>query len=380
MIYLDNHATTQCDPRVVCEMLPYFDEFFGNPASNHSYGEISAEAVNKSIKQISGFINCNDAEIVITSGATESNNLAILGITNGKLSSTGWKKKIVTTKIEHKSVLGPYNELERLGWVIEYLAIDNDGLVDLDKAKQVIDDNTYLVSVQLANSEIGTIQPISSLTEFTRLRGAFFHCDASQAVGKIEVDVMKLGVDFLSLSGHKFYGPKGIGALYIREGLKNSITPIMFGGNTVLRPGTPPVPLIVGLSSACNLCKDFIVENIKIAQYRDLFEEIILAGIPNSTVNGAKKNRLPNNSNITFPIIEAELLMLNLPEIIMSTGSACESGSIEPSKVLLNIGIAYDEAYCTIRFGFGRFTSIENVKDAANSIVQTYNILLQSFK
>ncbi|SDF13023.1 cysteine desulfurase [Mucilaginibacter pineti] len=375
MIYLDNHATTSCDPRVVEQMLPFFTDNYGNPSSDHHFGLAAAEAVNKATEQISLLIGGRKEEIIITSGATESINLAIIGITNNRLKKTGKKNKIVTTRIEHKAVLMPIAYLETQGWVVDYLPVDDTGLIDLTEAEKIIDDNTYLISVQLANSEIGTIQPLAALAALSKSSGAFFHCDASQGIGKVIVNVDELGIDFLSFSGHKIYGPKGVGILWIKDGLKRLLNPIMFGGGALgsIRPGTLPVPLIVGLGAACQLLNEcFDKENSKTMQLRDLFEKILVEKISGLIINGAKNNRLSNNSNITFPNVDAEMLLGNLPDLVMSTGSACESGSIEPSRVLTELGISSEAAFNTIRVGFGRFNTLDQTNFAAEEIIKAY--------
>jgi cysteine desulfurase len=376
IIYLDNHATTPCDPRVVETMLPYFTQYFGNSSSPHLFGNTAAEAVKNARTFVASLIAANDEEIIFTSGATESNNLAILGTINQFVKLGGHPQRIVTTSIEHKSVFEPYQHLAKSGWDVIILPVDKYGVIKLEAAEKAINEETLLVSVQLANSEIGTIQPVNEVVKLARKYGALVHSDASQAVGKIPIDVGALGVDLLSFSGHKMYGPKGIGALWVKGGVKQlPISPLFTGGNQEwgLRPGTLPVPLIVGFGIACKLCQENqIEESKKICLLRDSLESQLLTIIENLQINGSKENRLPNNSNITFFNIDAEALLANLPNLAISTGSACESGSLEPSKVLLSIGLSYEDAFCTLRFGLGRFTTQNEVNLAVTSIVDAH--------
>lgn len=379
MIYLDNHATTVCDPLVLEAMIPYFLKNYGNSASNNFFGEISANAVERAKGQLGNLLSCPADELTFTSGATESINIVILGLCNYAHSKGLHRRKILTTEIEHKAVLSPLNELKKSGWEVSFLPVDSKGMVIISEAKKLIDEDIFLISVQLANSEIGTIQPIAELAELTREKGVFFHCDASQGIGKVHVSVDDLGIDFLSMSAHKIYGPKGVGALWMRGGFKKILQPIMFGGNAVnnIRPGTQPVPLIVGLGKACEILQENMEkENDRIQSLRDFFEQSILDQIPEIVINGAQNSRLVNNCSITFPDIDGEMLLLNLKDIVASTGSACESGSIEPSRVLLAIGVSTDAAYQTIRFGFGRFNTLNEVESAAEQIVSEYRKLI----
>jgi cysteine desulfurase len=375
VIYLDNHATTPCDPHVVDCMAPYFTSLYGNPSSGHYFGQESDDAIKVAIKQVNTLIKGDYGDLIITSGATESNNLAILGVTKSFKPGSGKSRKIVTTLIEHKSVLAPIASLAEEGWKVEFIPVGPTGRIDIGEAKKIIGEDTFLVSLQLANSEIGSIQPLAEIAAIAISSGTFTHCDASQAIGKIDIDVEALGIDFLSISAHKFYGPKGIGALWIKQGLKHSLRPIMFGGGSPgsLRPGTLPVPLIIGLGSACELIN--IEEAIKIGQLRNLFENLLLKRIPGIIINGNRDHRLPNNSNLTFPDVDAEMLLANLPGLIASTGSACESGSIEPSRVLIAIGLTGDAAYSTIRIGIGRFNTESEIIAAADQISDAYNRL-----
>jgi cysteine desulfurase len=378
MIYLDNHATTPCDPAVIKAMARELRLFVGNPASSHQSGELSSARVQEGMKYIAEIIRGDADEIVITSGATESNNIAILGFANGESEFLRRRKKIVTTKIEHKSVLAPIQHLKELGWEIEYLTLQQDGSVDLEKSAAIIDDKTAIVSIQLANSEIGTIQPVNAIAKLAKSVGAIVHCDAAQAVGKIPINVNDLSIDLLSFCGHKLYGPQGIGALWIHRGLEKFLSPLFFGGGkATMRPGTIPVSLVVGFGRACELAvHNFDEDYKKILGFRNRFEKLLQQSLPRIIINGSN-NRLPNNSNITFPQTDAEALLAQAPDIMASTGSACESGSIEPSRVLTAIGIDTEEAFNTIRFGFGRFNTDDEIEIAAEKIVIAYNNVLE---
>lgn len=371
-IYLDNHATTPCDPRVVQAMLPYFTETFGNPSSTiHSAGRKAAGAVERARGQVADVIKARAGEIVFTSGATESNNLAILGLARG---TAGKRKGIVTTEIEHKSVLGPCKHLQKLGYELDIIEVDRAGRVDINGVRHAVSKNTLLVSVQAANNEIGTIQSISDIAEIAHAQGAVMHCDAAQAVGKIPVDVETWDVDLLSISAHKVYGPKGSGALFVRGGINAlPVDPLTFGGDQEqgLRPGTLNVPCIVGFGEACSLANQLLeIESRRVAALRDELERTLLDSISGLRRNGALDKRLPGNANLTFPGIDAEALIANLTDIALSTGSACTTGAPEPSYVLLAIGLTREEAYSTIRVGVGRFTSDREIDQAADAIIE----------
>lgn len=374
VIYLDNHATTPCDPRVVQVMLPYFTEFFGNPSSSlHQLGRKAADAVELARGQVAELIGAKPGEIVFTSGASESNNLAIFGVTEAY---KGKRKRIITTPIEHKAVLEPFRQLARRGFEPVFLPVDSKGRVDLEAAEMIIDDRTLLVSVQAANNEIGTIQPIPEIVALAHQCGALVHCDAAQAVGKVPLDVGSWGVDLLSISAHKLYGPKGIGALYVTQRVrKAAIHPQIFGGGqeSGLRSGTQNVPGIVGLGEACEIARvSMAEESWRISQLRDAFESGLRAVIPGIHVNGDLENRLPGNSSITFPEIEADALILNMPDVALSVGSACHSGAIEPSHVLTAIGLSRDLAHSTVRVGWGRFNVEDDVAAAVARVSEAY--------
>lgn len=375
-IYLDYHATTPCDERVVQAMLPYFSHDFGNPSSGlHRYGHRAAQAVERAREQVADLLGVFPEEVIFTSGATESNNLAIFGLAGLR---AGKRRRVVTTAIEHKSVLEPCRALIERGYDVVVLPVTEHGVVDLAAAEKAITDDTLFITVQAANNEIGTIQPVEALSARAHEKGALVHCDAAQAVGKIPLNPMKLGIDFLSISGHKLYGPKGIGALYIRHGLRTRLSPLLHGGGQEngLRPGTLNVPAIVGFGEACELAHKLMeYEAKRIATLRDRLEDLLTAAIPGLRINAKQSQRLPGNSSVTFPVVEAETLLQHLPQLALSTGSACQSGTLEPSHVLLAIGLSYEQARSTIRFGLGRFTTNEEVKLAAELIIAAWQSL-----
>ncbi|WBO86859.1 cysteine desulfurase family protein [Hymenobacter yonginensis] len=379
MIYLDNHATTACDPRVVEAMLPYWLTAYGNPASPHELGRQAARAMEHSRQQVAGLLGAQAAEIVFTSGATEANNLALLGAARQHERAGGHRRRLVTTAIEHKSVLEPCEWLAAQGWEVVVLPVDAQGTVQWAAAEELITDETLLVSVQAANSEIGTLQDVARLAALAHAHGALLHCDAAQAVGKVVVDVQAWEVDLLSLSAHKLYGPKGVGALYVRGGSQQEpLVPLMRGGSQEfgLRPGTVPVPLVVGLGWAAQLCaEELLTESQRLAGLRDQLEQELLRSLPQVQVNGNTDRRLPHNSSLTFVGVEAEALMANLSELMLSTGAACEAGSPEPSRVLSAIGLSYEDAFCTVRLGLGRFTTEEQVREATESIREAVTLL-----
>ncbi|MCL6576923.1 cysteine desulfurase family protein [Kyrpidia sp.] len=381
MIYLDYHATTPLDPRVLAAMRPYLEVEFGNP-SNTLYlsGRRAAAAVEDSREKVAALIGARPHELVFTSGATESNNLAILGVARASTE----RRKMVSTPIEHKSVLEPLRYLSSLGFEAVYLPVDLYGRVDLEAAQRLIDEETLLVSVQAANNEIGTLQDIAQIVAIAKAHGALVHTDAAQAVGKIPVDVETWGVDLLSISAHKLYGPKGVGALYVREGLRKApLVPLAFGGGQEggLRPGTLNVPGIVGLGEACALAyREMYQEADRVRRLRDRLEEGIKERIPGVKVNGELEHRLPGNSSLTFPGVEADALILNMPELALSMGSACNSGALEPSYVLTAIGLSREDASSTVRIGIGRFTQAEEVEIVVGKITEAYFHLIDLTK
>ncbi|MEW5877249.1 MAG: cysteine desulfurase family protein [Acidobacteriota bacterium] len=372
MIYLDHHSSTPVDPRVVQVMMPYLTDNPGNPSNPyHLLGRRAADAVEEAREHVATLIGATRSEIVFTSGATESNNLAILGTA---LAYCGPRKRIITCAVEHKSVLEPCRRLADRAFEVIILPVDRMGHVDLLALERAVDDHTLLVSIQLANNEIGTIQELEQIATIVKRRGAWLHCDGAQAVGKIPVDVRNLNIDFLSISAHKLYGPKGVGALYIRGGVKRSgLQPLAFGGGQewALRPGTVNVPGVVGFGEACRLCKEEMdAESLRLAALRDRFEQLLLERIPQLQRNGDLSHRLPNNSSLMFPDVDADALLLNLPDIALSTGSACTAGALEPSHVLQAIGLTREQAYRTVRVGLGRFNTQEEVETAATRIAE----------
>jgi len=380
-VYLDNNATTPCDPRVVEKMLPFFSEIYGNPSNGyHIQGRKSSKVVENAREQIAILIGAKSTEIIFTSGASESNNLAIFGVARKKNNST--RNRIVSSKIEHKAVLIPCKELEGQGFNVILLPVNSQGQVEINQAKKEINDQTLIVSIQQANNEIGTIQAISEISEIAHQFGALIHCDAAQAIGKIPVNVDDLGVDMLSISAHKLYGPKGVGALYIRGGLRNiPLEPIIYGGGQEngIRSGTTNVPGIVGFGEAARICSDDnIVEMKGIYNLRNELEENLKQQIPGLVINAESVLRLPNTSSMIFPNTDADALLLNMPDIMMGTGSACNSGTIEPSHVLQAIGISRISAHRTVRASLGRFTTGEQISKAIEKIVKTYNTLTTS--
>ncbi|MEJ5224337.1 MAG: cysteine desulfurase family protein [Anaerolineales bacterium] len=370
-IYLDYNATTPCDPRVVEKMLPYFGEIFGNPANAlHRQGRLAARAMDDARAQVAALIGAREREIIFTSGATESNNLAILGF--ARMNKNGVRKRIVTSAIEHKAVLLACKKLTEEGFDLVVLPVDKTGVVSLNAARDAIDENTLLVSVHAANNEVGVIQPIAQLTELAHQCGALVHCDAAQAVGKIPAQVDDWNVDMLSISAHKIYGPKGVGALFIRGGVNAiPLEPLWYGGGQEggLRSGTSNVPGIVGMGVACQICQaELESESARIRALRDDFEARLIVAVPSVRINGAETERLPNTSSLTLPGIDADALILNAPEIMIGTGSACTSGAVEPSHVLTALGLDRAQASSTVRVSLGRFTQPAQIPDAVHSL------------
>ena len=365
-IYLDYQATTPLDPRVHEAMLPYLQDKFGNPHSEHSFGWEAAEAVDEAARNVAASIGADVGEIVFTSGATEANNLAIQGIAR----STGRRgDHIVTTAIEHKCVLHTALSLSDSGFSVDVIPVDRSGLVDLAALEAKLTDDTAMVSVMMANNEIGTVQPIAEIGALCRDRGIVFHTDAAQAAGKLPIDVAMLNIDLLSLSGHKIYGPKGIGALYVSRHCPCPLAPLTIGGaqQQGLRAGTVPPFLCAGLGEACRIaCAELARDRAHSEALRDTFWSILSSHLPDTVINGDMVYRLPHNLNILFPGNDADSLLASVQgEIAASTGSACNAGLIEPSYVLLALGLSLEEANSSIRFGFGRFTSMDDVERAA---------------
>jgi cysteine desulfurase len=365
-IYLDYMASTPCDPSVLQVMIPLLVEEFANPSSSHRAGGRAKRALEQAREECAAGLLCEPYELAFTSGATESNNLAILGTA---AASDGVRRKIITTPIEHSSVLEPCRHLARKGYELVYCPVDRGGEIDLGALADLIDDRTLLVSVQAANNEIGTLQPVSSIGQLARSAGALFHCDASQAFGKIPLSVEEMCIDLLSLSGHKTYGPKGVGALYIRGGVENgSLEPLSYGGGQEygLRPGTSNVPAIAGFGCACRLAHENMrEESSTISALRDLFEREVIKRIPGVKKNGSLTSRLPGLTSITLDGVDADAVIANAPDLIISSSSACNAGAPEPSHVLLAIGFSREAAYSTLRVGLGRFTSLRELEYAA---------------
>ena len=387
-IYLDHAATTPMDKKVLDKMMPYFSQKFGNPSSIHQFGQEALEAVNKARQQVADFLDCSSPEIVFTSGATESNNMTIKGIIKA---SNIRNPHIITSSIEHHCVLDSCKEAEKEGVEISYLKVDKYGIINLEDLKNAIKENTILISIMYANNEVGTIEPIAEIGEIlgkinlerekNKLPKIYFHTDAVQAINYLDCDVDNLGVDLLSLSGHKIYGPKGVGVLYIKQGTK--IKSIQNGGEQEnnLRAGTHNVPGIVGLGEAIFLIpvetRQRLVSTTgnkikEIKKLRDYFIDEVLKNIPDSQLNGSKEFRLPHNINISFKGVEGEslLMMLDQEGIAVSTGSACSSTSLEPSHVLTAMGIPPEIAHASIRFTLGKDTTKENLDYVLKVLVE----------
>jgi len=372
-IYLDNHATTPVDPRVLAEMLPFFTEKFGNASSkNHPFGWEAEAAVDSAREQVARLIGASSPrEIVFTSGATESDNLAIKGV------AQAYRERgnhIVTCATEHKAVLDACKALEKQGFKVTYLRVQTNGLVDLQRLEDSLTDKTILVSIMAANNEIGTIQPVEEIGRLTKKKGIFFHTDATQAVGKIPVDVDKMAIDLLSLTAHKFYGPKGVGALYVRSANPRvKLTPMLDGGGHErgMRSGTLNVPGIVGLGIACEVAKNEMGgEAERLIGLREHLRTGLFAELEDVYINGDPVKRLPGNLNMSFAYIDGESLMMGLKEIAVSTGSACTSASLEPSHVLKALGLEDSLAHASIRFGVGRFNTAEEIEYTVGRVAE----------
>jgi len=373
IIYFDNNATTQLDPAVVEEMLPFFLEKFGNAASrNHSFGWAGEEGVETARERVAKLVGATTKEIIFTSGATESDNLAIKGV------AEMYREKgnhIITAVTEHKAVLDTCKRLEKYGYRVTYLPVQKDGLVNLDDLKRAMDDKTILVTIMAANNEIGVLQPVAEIGKLCRERGIVFHSDATQAVGKVPVDVNKQNVDVMSISAHKMYGPKGVGALYVRR--KNprvQISAIIDGGGHErgMRSGTLNVPGIVGLGKACTVASEEMAqESCKLAGLRNRLRDRIMGRLDEVYLNGSGEHRLPGNLNISFAYVEGESLLMGINDIAVSSGSACTSATLEPSYVLKALGTGDDLAHSSIRFGLGRFNTEAEVDYVADRVIET---------
>ncbi len=372
-VYMDNHATTPVDPGVLDEMLPYFCDRFGNAASrNHQFGWEAEAGVDEAREQIAQLIGASSPrEIVFTSGATESDNLAIIGI------AESYKEKgnhIVTCATEHKAVLDSCQVLEERGYKVTYLHVNSSGFLDLEKLHAAITGNTILISIMAANNEIGTIHPMTEIGRIAKERKVIFHCDGTQGVGKIPMDVIAMGIDLLSFSAHKIYGPKGIGALYIRSKQPRiRITPIIHGGGHEkgVRSGTLNVPGIIGFGKACQLAQDQLTdEGSRLNRLREKLKEGIFSRLDGVFLNGDATHRLPGNLNMSFAGVDGESLLMGLKEIAVSSGSTCTSAVFEPSHVLRALGVKEDLANASIRFGLGRFNTEEEVDYTIDRVAQ----------
>jgi len=375
-VYLDNQATTPCDPRVVAAMLPFFTERFGNPHSaEHRLGRDAEEAVERARAQVADLIGADPREIILTSGATESNNIAIKGAARFARSHGSDRTRVVTVATEHKCVLQSVADLASEGFEPVVLPVRPDGLLDPQTLAAAVDDRTLLVSVMAVNNEIGVIQDLAALVPIAKRVGALFHTDAAQAAGKIPLDVAALGVDLLSLSGHKLYGPKGVGALYVRRRPRVRLSPLFSGGGQErgLRSGTLPTPLIVGLGEACRIAAaEMAEEAARLAGLREALHRRLAEALPGLRLNGSASARIPGNLNLTFPRTEAAELMARAPDLCVSTGSACSSAEVEPSYVLRALGLTDAEAARTLRIGLGRFTSAADIDYAAAALIAAH--------
>jgi cysteine desulfurase len=379
-VYLDNHSTTRMDPRVMTEILPYFDKSYGNASSRqHQFGWEAEAAVEQARMRISDLLHCEPDEIFFTSGATESINLSIKGIAEG-LSSSG--NHIVTCSTEHRAVLDTVRQLERYGFHVTHVPVDRSGLVSVDDIAGYVDTRTILVSVMMANNEIGTIAPVNDIGAMCRERGVLFHVDGAQAVGKIPVDVRSQYIDLLSFSAHKMYGPKGVGALFIRKSRPRiPVRAQMDGGGheSGIRAGTLNVPGIVGLGKAAELAAaEMDEEATRVARLRNRLETELIASLDGVSVNGHPERRLPNNSNLSFSGCKADAIMMAMKDIAVSSGSACSSASPEPSHVLKAIGADEEVLHGSIRFGLGRFTTEEEINYAVHRVRETVQALRQN--
>jgi cysteine desulfurase len=376
-IYFDNHATTQVDPRVVQAMLPYFTEKFGNAASrNHPFGWAGEEAVENARAQVAALIGATPKEIIFTSGATESDNLMIKGV------AEMYREKgnhIITQAIEHKAVLDTCKRLEKDGFEVTYLPVGKDGRVNPEDVRKAITPKTILITIMYANNEIGIINPIQEIGKIAKEHGIFFASDGVQAVGKIPVDVQKDNIDLLAISAHKIYGPKGVGALYVRRrNPRVQLAAIIDGGGHErgMRSGTLNVPGIVGLGAACEIAqKEMAQESVRLAKLRDRLKAGLEAKLDEVFINGSLEHRLPNNLNMSFAYVEGESLLMGINDIAVSSGSACTSATLEPSYVLKALGVGEDLAHTSIRFGLGRFNTEEEVDYVTDKMVTVVNKL-----
>jgi cysteine desulfurase len=370
-IYLDYQATTPVDPRVLEAMMPYFTNQFGNPHSrSHSFGWEAEAGVEEAREQVAHIIGADPKEVIFTSGATESNNLAIKGVARFYKDR---RNHIITVATEHKCVLDSCRHLQQEGFEVTYLPVKPDGLIDLDELRAAITDKTVLVSIMAVNNEIGVIQPLAEIGAICRERGAFFHTDAAQAVGKIPLDVEAMKIDLMSISGHKIYGPKGIGALYVRRKPRVRLEPLFSGGGQErgFRSGTLPPALCVGIGTACAIAeKEMGSDNERIRKLADRLYTGITSKIPEVYLNGDREQRIPGNLNLSFSYVEGESMLMGIKDLAVSSGSACTSASLEPSYVLRALGVEVEMAHTSIRFGIGRFTTEAEIDYAVQTIVE----------
>ncbi|KAK2188931.1 hypothetical protein NP493_119g03036 [Ridgeia piscesae] len=370
-LYLDVQATTPTDPRVLDAMLPYLTNFYGNPHSRtHAYGWESETGVENARKQVADLIGADPREIIFTSGATESNNIAIKGVSRFYKSK---KKHVITTQTEHKCVLDSCRALEGEGFQVTYLPVQSNGIIDLKVLEKAIRPDTVLVSIMTVNNEIGVKQPIEEIGKLCRANKVFFHTDAAQAVGKVPIDVNDQHIDLMSISGHKIYGPKGVGAIYVRRRPRVRIEPLQSGGGQErgIRSGTVPTPLVVGIGSACALAQEEMeYDSRRIRMLSQRLLDKIMTNIPDVIRNGDSEETYPGCLNLSFAYVEGESLLMALKDVALSSGSACTSASLEPSYVLRAIGTEEDLAHSSIRFGIGRFTTVEEVDFTADACIQ----------
>ncbi|MBV9081475.1 MAG: IscS subfamily cysteine desulfurase [Acidobacteriaceae bacterium] len=371
-VYLDHHATTPTDPRVFDVMKPYFTEMFGNAASrSHKFGWEAEEAVERARKQVADLIGAAAKEIVFTSGATESNNLALKGVAE---TYAGQRDHIITQVTEHKATLDPCKRLEKQGIRVTYLPVKRDGVIDLDQLRDSITDRTILISIMYANNEIGVIQPVREIGQIAKEKGVLFHTDAAQATGKIPVDVIADGIDLLSVSAHKLYGPKGVGALYVRRrNPRVQLSSQIDGGGheSRMRSGTLNVPGIVGLGAAAEIARrEMPGESQRLRHLRDKLKDRLVAGLEEVQINGSMEHRLPHNLNMSFAYVDSESLLMGLNDVALSSGSACTSATLEPSYVLKALGADDDVAHSSIRFGIGRFNTEEEIEYVADRVTE----------
>ncbi len=375
-VYLDNQATTRCDPRVLAVMLPWFSEHYGNPHSvEHVMGTAAEAAVEEARAQVAALIGAEPREVVFTSGATESNNIAIKGAARHALRAGSDRRRIVTVVTEHKCVLESVADLQAEGFEPVFLPVRPDGLLDPDALRDALAVPTLLVSVMAVNNETGVVQDIPALAAIAKQAGALFHTDAAQGVGKVPIDVTGEKVDLLSVSGHKLYGPKGVGALFVRRRPRVRLAPLFSGGGQErgLRSGTLPAPLVIGLGEACRLAQaEMAEEAVRIAALRERLLQRLRAALPGVRVNATMAARLPGNLNLTFPAVTAAELMARAPDLCVSTGSACASAELEPSYVLRALGLPPEEAARSLRIGIGRFTSPADIDFAAAALAAAH--------